>query len=133
MARKKESEQLTPLELEIMKVLWGSGPSTVQTVQQRLTPGRALAYTTVQTMLNVLHRKGKVKRRMKDRAYLYRPNVSRSHAVRQTMGDIIDRFFEGSAESLVLSLVETRQLSPERLAELSRLIDQSKEARDGEG
>ena len=131
MARKKESEQLTPLELEIMKVLWEGGPSTVQAVQQRLTPERTLAYTTVQTMLNVLHRKGKVKRRLKDRAYVYRPSVSRSHAVRQTMGDIIDRFFEGSAESLVLSLVETRRLTPEKLTELSRLIEQSRETPDG--
>ena len=110
MARKKESEQLTPLELEIMKVLWEGGPSTVQAVQQRLPPERTLAYTTVQTMLNVLHRKGKV---------------------RQTMGDIIDRFFEGSAESLVLSLVETRRLTPGKLAELSRLIEQSRETPDG--
>jgi predicted transcriptional regulator len=131
MARKKESEQLTPLELEIMKVLWEGGPSTVQEVQQRLPAERALAYTTVQTMLNVLHRKAKVRRKLKERAYVYRPSVSRAQAVRLAMGDIIDRLFEGSAERLVLSLVEARHLSPEKLAELSRLIEQSEGARDG--
>ena len=67
--RQKTREQaLTPLELEIMNVLWETGPANVQTVQARMK-GRDLAYTTVQTMLNVLHRKGKVKRQLKDRAY----------------------------------------------------------------
>src|SRR5207249_5200083 len=76
MARRK-SERLTPLELEIMHVLWDTAPANVQTVQQHLK--RELAYTTVQTMLNILHRKGKVKRTLKDRAYFYKPAVSRSH------------------------------------------------------
>jgi BlaI family transcriptional regulator, penicillinase repressor len=123
--RKKNSEQsLTPLELEIMNVLWETGPANVQTVQTRLTE-RELAYTTVQTMLNVLHRKGKVKRRLKDRAYLYQPLLSRQKAVTQAVGDMLDRFFGGSADSLVLSLVETRKLTPEKLAQSQKLLEDS--------
>ena len=72
--RKSFDQSLTPLELEIMTVLWETGPANVQSVQARLT-ARNLAYTTVQTMLNVLERKGKVKRRLKDRAYFYQPIV----------------------------------------------------------
>ena len=122
MPRRKSPEQtLTPLELEIMNVLWESGPANVQTVQA-LIQGRDLAYTTVQTMLNVLHRKGKVKRRLKDRAYLYQPILSRKKAVTQAVGDMLDRFFAGSADSLVLSLVETRHLTPEKLARIQQLI-----------
>jgi BlaI family transcriptional regulator, penicillinase repressor len=136
MARKRAADQLTPLELEIMKILWETGPAMVQTVQQRLPEDRALAYTTVQTMLNVLHRKGKVKRTLKDRAYFYRPAVEKAQAMRHAVGDIVDRMFGGSAESLVLSLVEARQLSPERLSELARMVEEaderSKEAPDGE-
>ena len=64
---RRKSEQMTPLELEIMQVLWETGPATVQTVQKQLK--RELAYTTVQTMLTVLHRKQKVKRSLKDKAY----------------------------------------------------------------
>jgi len=131
MARKKDTEQLTPLELEIMKVLWETGPSTVQTVQQQLAGDRQLAYTTVQTMLNVLHRKAKAKRDLVDRAYVYSAAVSRTQAVRQAMGDLIDRMFGGSAESLVLSLVESRQMTPEKLAELTRLVEKE-EKRDGD-
>ncbi|MEW6733345.1 MAG: BlaI/MecI/CopY family transcriptional regulator [Acidobacteriota bacterium] len=130
MAKKKKGEQLTPLELEIMTVLWEEGVANVQTVQQKLV--RQLAYTTVQTMLNLLHAKGKVKRTLKDRAYYYRPAVSRRNTIRQQMADIIERLFGGSAESLVMSLLETRQLTPERLARINKLVDEAKEKRDGE-
>jgi BlaI family penicillinase repressor len=123
MARKKKSDQLTPLELEIMKVLWESGPSPVQTVQQELLAEPKLAYTTVQTMLNVLHRKGKVKRTLKDRAYFYRPAISRDQVVTSAMKDIIDRLFGGSAESLVMSLVQARHITPEKLERLRRRLD----------
>src|SRR4051812_46624326 len=97
-----------------MSVLWETGPANVQTVQGHIK-GRDLAYTTVQTMLNVLHRKGKVKRQLKDRAYIYRPVLSRQKAVTQAVGDMIERFFGGSAGGLVVKLMQTRQLTPERL------------------
>jgi BlaI family penicillinase repressor len=129
--RQKNSEQpLTPLELQIMNVLWETGPASVQTVQGRLN-GRPLAYTTVQTMLNILHRKGKVRRRLKDRAYLYQPVLSRQKAVTQAVGEMLDRFFGGSADSLVLNLVETRQLTPEKLARIQALVERSKEEHHG--
>jgi BlaI family penicillinase repressor len=127
---KKKNEQLTPLELEIMQVLWETGPASVQTVQEKLE--RELAYTTVQTMLNVLLKKGKTKRSLKDRAYYYRPAVSRRQVVSQTIGDIIDRMFGGSAEGLVMGMIETRHLTPEKLARLNQLIDESGEAKDGD-
>lgn len=132
MPRRKNSERaLTPLELQIMNVLWETGPANVQTVQARLA-GRSLAYTTVQTMLNVLHRKGKVKRRLIERTYLYQPVLSRQTAVTQAVGDMLDRFFGGSADSLVLSLVETRKLTPEKLARIQKLLEPSTEEKNGD-
>ncbi|MBA3692730.1 MAG: BlaI/MecI/CopY family transcriptional regulator [Acidobacteria bacterium] len=126
--RKTKSAQLTPLELEIMQILWETEQSNVQVVQHKLK--RELAYTTVQTMLNVLHRKGKVKRILKDRAYFYSATVSERKIIKQSLGDMINRLFGGSAESLVMSLVETKQLTPEKLAELHNLIGE-KEKEDG--
>jgi BlaI family transcriptional regulator, penicillinase repressor len=126
--RKKPDSSLTPLELEIMNVLWADGPANVQTVQSHLR-GASLAYTTVQTMLNVLHRKGRVKRELKNRAYVYLPVYSRQKAVSQAIGEMLDRFFGGSADSLVLSLVETRHLTPEKLAEIQKSLE--KEVKDG--
>src|SRR3981081_229064 len=105
-----KTEHLTPLELEIMHVLWETGPANVQTVQQKLT--RELAYTTVQTMLNILHRKGKAKRTLKDRAYFYKPAVSRRQVASQHVGDMVERLFGGAAENLVMSLLETKHLTP---------------------
>ena len=118
-----KSENLTPLELEIMNILWDRGASNVQTVQQNLQ--RESAYTTVQTMLNVLHRKGKVKRLLKDRAYFYKPAVSRKQVISQTIGDMVERLFGGSAESLVMSLVETKYLTAEKLAQLNKVVEES--------
>ena len=130
MPRRKNAEQgLTPLELQIMNVLWETGPANVQTVQAKLT-GRDLAYTTVQTMLNVLHRKGRVKRQLKERAYVYRPVLSRQKAVGQAVGEMLDRFFGGSADSLVLSLVKTRHLTPEKLKQIQKMLQEGEDGND---
>jgi predicted transcriptional regulator len=125
---RRKNEQLTPLELEIMHVLWETGPANVQTVQQKLK--RELAYTTVQTMLNILHRKGKAKRTLKDRAYFYKPAVSRKQVVSKHVVDVVDRLFGGSAESLVMSLVETKHLTAAKLARLHNLLEEAQEKLD---
>ncbi len=129
MARLKKTEQLTPLELEIMTVLWKTGSANVQTVQQNLP--RELAYTTVQTMLNVLQNKGKVKRTLKNRAYFYRPVVSRRRVIEQTVGDVIDRLFGGSTESFVIGLLETKHLTSDHIARLREMLAEQEEKGDG--
>jgi BlaI family penicillinase repressor len=128
--KKNPKQSLTPLELEIMNALWETGPANVQTVQAHVK-GRELAYTTVQTILNILDRKGKVKRKLKDRAYVYRAVLSRQKAVTQAVGDVLDRFFGGSADSLVLNLVETRHLTPEKLAQIQKLLERPREEEHG--
>jgi len=125
MPKRKPEPPLTPLELEIMSVLWETGPVNVQAVQANLKGrDRDLAYTTVQTMLNILHRKRRVRRTLKERAYFYRPVVTRSHVTREHMSDIVDRLFGGSAESLVMSLVETKYLTPKALERLQKLLEE---------
>jgi predicted transcriptional regulator len=123
---RRKSEQMTPLELEIMQVLWETGPATVQQVQKELK--RELAYTTVQTMLTVLHRKQKVKRALKDKAYIYKPAVSRTKFTGHAVREFLDRLFGGSAEGLVMNLLQEKHLTPQKLAELHALIE--KEERD---
>jgi predicted transcriptional regulator len=125
--RKKGTQALTPLELQIMKVLWREGPSNVVAVQKRLAPDTDLAYTTVQTMLNVLHRKGRVRRNRKGRAYEYRPVVSEEKALGQAVRDLIERMFGGSSEELVMSLIKSRQVDPARIADLSRKLAEESE------
>ena len=128
---RKSPSQLTPLELRIMQVLWENGASTVQAVQEKL-PGESLAYTTVQTMLNVLQRKGKVKRRLVGKAYEYRPVLSRERALRDAAGDLLDRMFGGSVDALLMSLVKSRQIDAEKLAKLQRVIDEQERSTEGD-
>jgi BlaI family penicillinase repressor len=120
--------QLTPLELDIMNVLWRLGEANVQAVQEALP--RELAYTTVQTILTILNRKGKVRRAMRERTYYYIPVVSQSQVAHHAVSQIVERLFGGSVESLVMSLVETRQLTPQKLDRLRRMIRQAQEAAD---
>lgn len=120
--RKKRSPSLTPLELQIMQVLWREGAGDVLHVQKNLPSGMNLAYTTVQTMLNVLQRKGKVRRKLKGRAYEYRPVLSEEKAVRHAVRDLVTRLFGGSSEELVMSLVKSRQLDPARMIALTKKI-----------
>lgn len=119
---RKGKSQLTPLELQIMKALWESGPSTVQAVQEKL-PGERLAYTTVQTILNILQRKGRVRRRLLGKAYEYRAVLSRDKAIREALGDMLNRMFGGSVDALLMTLVKSRQLDADKLAKLQRLIE----------
>ena len=114
--------QLTRLELLIMQVLWNKGPSTVQAVQQSL-PGEPLAYTTVQTMLNILQRKGKVKRKLLGKAYEYRSVLSRDKALRDAASDMLDRMFGGSVEALLMSLVKSNQLDADKLSKVQKFIE----------
>jgi len=126
MARpKKTSHSLTPLELKIMQVLWCEGPSNVQAVHTKLQPG--LAFTTVQTVLNVLHQKGRVRRKLKRRAYEYRPIESKDSVLGQAVHDLVGRMFGGSSEDLLMSLVKTRQIDSATLARLSKQLEKAEE------
>src|ERR1039458_963628 len=108
---------LTKLELRIMQVIWRCGSSTVSAVQADLEP--KLAYTTVQTMLNILERKGKLARELQGRAYLYSARVTEGKALGQGVRYLIDRMFGGSSEELVMSLLKNRQIDAKKLAELT--------------
>lgn len=117
MARKPNPSGLTELELRIMQVIWRRGGSSVAEVQAELDP--PLAYTTVQTVLNILQRKGKLKRALEGRAYIYSAKITEDKANRQGIRDLIDRMFGGSSEELVMSLLKNRQIDAKRLAELT--------------
>jgi BlaI family penicillinase repressor len=113
---------LTKLELELMQVIWRLGSGAVNAVQAELA--RPLAYTTVQTMLNILERKGKLRRELRGRAYVYSARVTESKALGQGVRDIIDRMFGGSSEELVMSLLKNGQIDAKSLAELTKRFNE---------
>ena len=120
---KHKPAALTRLELKIMLAIWRQGSSTVSAVQAELKP--PLAYTTVQTVLNILERKGKLKRELRGRAYVYSAKVSQARALGQGVRDVIDRMFGGSSEELVMSLLQNRQIDAKKLAELTERFNKA--------
>jgi BlaI family penicillinase repressor len=120
---------LTRLELELMQVIWRQGASSVAEVQEGLDAGRGadaprLAYTTVQTMLNILERKGKLERTLRGRAYVYAATVSAEKASGFAVRDLIDRVFGGSSEELVMSLIKSRQIDAKTIARLTKRVEE---------
>ena len=123
---RRTKQTLTPLELEIMQVLWQAGPSTVHEVRPQLKA--QLAYNTVQTMLNILLRKGKVKRVQEGRAFRYRAAVDRKRANGSAVEDLVLRMFGGSPEALLMAMVESRQIGPKQLQHLNELVAAAEKA-----
>jgi predicted transcriptional regulator len=117
----REKDTLTKLEPQIMQVIWKQGASNVGAVQAGLE--QQLAYTTVQTMLNILHRKGKLKRKLRGRAFEYSATVTEAGASRHAVRDLVDRMFGGSSEELVMSLIKSRQIDAKKIAELSKRLE----------
>lgn len=100
-----------PLELECLKVLWTLGEANVRRVQQALSPGRSLAYTTVMTIMDRLARKGAAERRKVGRSFVYVPVLSRETLRRLAVRELVDALFGGSEDELIFYLRQ-REAAP---------------------
>ena len=108
-----------------MKVVWRLGDATVRDVYEALREKRTIAYTTVMTMMKVLETKGHLKKRREERAYVYQPTRSERVVLRSMVREFLDRVFDGSAQPLLVHLVEDRKLTEEQLDELVRQVKES--------
>src|SRR6476661_9115232 len=115
------STTLTDQELEIMKIVWQLEKATVRDVYEALLERRKVAYTTVMTMMKILEQKKYLKKTLADRAYVYRPAQPKGQVIGDMVRDFVDRVFNGSAEPLLMHLVEEHDLSPAELEEIARL------------
>lgn len=123
MARPKE-ERPTAGELEILKVLWETGPATVREVMDVLNRSRKRAYTSVMSLLNVMTEKGLLVRVPQGRAFVYKPRADRTRTLQGMVGDLLGRAFEGSASQLVAHLLDESNPSRDELAEIRKAIQQ---------
>lgn len=126
MPKRKESSILTNLELEVMQVVWESTePLTVRQVCEQLNHDKErFAYTTIQTMMLILKRKGVVTSHPgPGRAHLYQARLTRNQVTKSMLKDFIDRLFGGHAEPLLQRLVSDESLSSNQLEDLKRLIE----------
>ena len=113
---------LADQELEIMKVVWELGKTTVRDVYEALLKRRKIAYTTVMTTMNILEQKKFLKKRQRDRAYVYQAARPKDQVTRAMVREFVDRVFSGSAHPLLVHLVEDRRLSEKDLEEIRRMI-----------
>lgn len=123
---KEAEEPLTPQELEIMKVVWRIGPATVRDVYEDLLQKRRIAYTSVMTMMNVLERKGHLRKSQQERAYVYQPTRPQKRVLSSMVGEFVDRVFNGSATPLLQHLIEDERLTDNDVREIQRLLKQRK-------
>jgi BlaI family penicillinase repressor len=112
----------TELELEILKVIWDRGRATVREVYQDLQQQRKIAYTTVLTMMGILERKGHLRKTAGEKAYVYSPADPRAKVLDGMVKEFINRVFNGSAQPLLVHLMERRGLSDEELDQVEALI-----------
>jgi predicted transcriptional regulator len=118
---RRRSPTLTEQELEIMKIVWERDSVTVRDVYEALLERRKVAYTTVMTMMKILEQKQYLRKTQADRAYIYRPAQPKRKVVGDMVREFVNRVFNGSAEPLLVHLVEEHDLSPEELEEIARL------------
>jgi len=110
-----------------MKVVWGLRLATVREVYEKLRERRPIAYTTVMTMMNILERKGYLKKRPAEgRAYVYQSAQPRKQIIRAMVREFVDRVFNGSAEPLMVQLVKDRHLSRGEVEKIARAIEEGK-------
>jgi BlaI family transcriptional regulator, penicillinase repressor len=109
-------------ELDILKVLWQTGPASVREVHQRMCPQGELAFNTVQTLLRIMDDKGLVGHRTKGRIFMYYPKHNRQ----RVSAHFLNKVFDGSLDQLVVSMLGAKDVTPEELRELEQLIAQAR-------
>jgi len=114
----------TASELEILRVLWARGPSTVREVYEALRQHKSLGYTSVLKLLQIMTAKGTVRRNEDQRAHVYQACQPATETKRQLVNDVLKRVFEGSASELMIHALEGRRTSKKELEELRRLLDE---------
>ena len=114
----------TDAELEILKVLWRRGPSTVREVFETLGETKGTGYTTVLKLMQIMAEKGLVVRDESERAHRYEAAAPEDETQRRLVGDLLRKAFDGSAKKLVMQALSTERASAEELSEIRRMLDE---------
>jgi BlaI family transcriptional regulator, penicillinase repressor len=122
---RRQASTLSPAQLEIMNLVWDHGEMTVAQVWKVLAGRRPVARNTVQTMLTRLADKGWLSVRAEGNTFYFRGGQPRKSAVRRMIKQFIDTVFEGSASRLVMTLLDSRQISAEEIKRIHKLISET--------
>jgi len=118
-----EPVSLSALQLSLMRVLWDAGRATVAEVVQAVRDERALAHTTVSTLLTRLEKRGVVAAERDGRQIVYRPLVSESQVRQSMVSGLLTTLFEGRASDLLSHLIKRDEIAPDDLARIRQLLD----------
>jgi predicted transcriptional regulator len=124
---RKKSLNLTEGELPLMQVLWEKKRATVGDVAASLPADPPLAYSTVLTTLRILEAKGYVQHTKEGRAFVYEPVVVQEEASRKALDTLVNRFFGGSCELLVMNLLKEEAIGQAELRRIKRMIAESEQ------
>ena len=113
-----------------MKVIWPRGQATIREVYDELRTRRAVAYTTVQTMMNILETKGHLTREPGEKANVYTPVRPQQLVVRSMVREFVDRVFDGSARPLLVHLLKEKGLTDRERRELQKMLDKDKGSKE---
>ncbi len=105
-----------------MKIVWAREVATVRDVYEALLERRKIAYTTVMTMMKILEQKKYLLKTQEDRAHIYRPAKPKNQVIKGMVREFVNRVFNGSAEPLLVHLIEDRRLSRKDLEEIAHMI-----------
>lgn len=109
--------------MEIARVLWERGEATVRQVHESLPPGREIDFTTAQTYLRRLEAKGYAKAKLVGRTRVYSVKVKPETVIRETVGEIVERLFDGKPLPMVQHLIEEGGIGREEIGQLRQLLD----------
>ena len=130
MARPRH-ENPTPAELEVLQVIWERGPSTVREVMTILNPQRPRGYTSVMSLMNVMAEKELLSQKPKGRAFIYSAKVTRNKTQSRLLKDLLNRTFDGSANALVIHLLQQAKPDSKELDEIRRTIAEFERKKEG--
>jgi BlaI family penicillinase repressor len=125
----KRRPALSPLENETMNVLWSLGKATADDVRQAFGKARDFKESTVRTLLRRLEEKCYVEHEVDGRTYVYRPKVDKQDVAAQAVRGIVDRFCQGSVESLLVGMVNDDLITPGKLQQLADKIAEAERGR----
>jgi len=120
----------TNAELEILILLWENGSSTVRQIHDQILKNKNTGYTSTLKIMQNMHDKNMISRRLKEQAHIYYPLLKREQIQKQMLGGFVNKLFKGSSKELILSALGNQETTSGDIAEIREMLNKLEEKRD---